>query len=268
MNKKTHYQTVTVPTLFITKDRQRVKQNNNTVYLNDGEEFELELYNPRTNKVLAKISLNDNELGSGIVLRPGERVYLERYIDEARKFIFETYQVDKNDPNSERAIKNNGKVEVEFHDEDLGNNMWVTNDYRFRYCGPPNYDPPVWHQDPGFYYGNTTEDVIGYSDDNASLTSDVQSVFSCSTNSVRSSKNVEPELKETGRIEMGSGSNQILEYDNSKFNSFSSWSCKWQIKPLSQKAYVKEELKIYCTGCGAKRKKSSHQFCPNCGQKF
>ena len=38
-------------------------------------------------------------------------------MNEARKFLFETYEVDASDPNVKKAIKNNGIVEVEFYDE-------------------------------------------------------------------------------------------------------------------------------------------------------
>jgi len=55
----------TVPTAFVTKGRQRVKQyDGNAVFLNNGDEFEIELFNLTTNKVLAKIELNGVSLGS------------------------------------------------------------------------------------------------------------------------------------------------------------------------------------------------------------
>jgi hypothetical protein len=59
-----------------------------TVYLNNGDEFEIELFNPTISKVMAKIDLNGISIGPGVVLRPGERVFLERYINEAKKFLF------------------------------------------------------------------------------------------------------------------------------------------------------------------------------------
>ena len=90
------YQTKTdVPSAYITKNKQRIKQHGQTVYLNDGDEFEIELHNPKNNPILAKILLNGKYIpGGGIVLRPGERVFLERYLDKDRKFLFETYSVD------------------------------------------------------------------------------------------------------------------------------------------------------------------------------
>ena len=79
-----------VPQSFITKSKQRLKQHTDTVYLNNGDEFEIELFNPTQNKVLSKIEINGVSIGNGIILRPGERVFLERYLDEAKKFLFET----------------------------------------------------------------------------------------------------------------------------------------------------------------------------------
>lgn len=105
------------PVAFVTKGKQRLKQFENTVYLNNGDEFEIELFNPTQNKVLAKIELDGKSIGSGIVLRPGERVFLERYLDVARKFLFETYKVTGSNEQVKRAIANNGGVSVKFYQE-------------------------------------------------------------------------------------------------------------------------------------------------------
>ena len=263
-------QRVTAPTMYVTKDRQRVKQHSNFVYLNNGDEFEIELFNPTTKKVLAKISLNDISLGSGIVLRPGERVFLERYLDEAKKFIFETYNVDKSDPNVQRAIQNNGKVEVEFFDE---------------------YTPPYWVYDPtititnnpGIFYYNNSGDVTFRGDDFCTFTSNnieyggnesinIGCSYDFNADNISCYASTEApkslDLQETGRIEKGAHSNQSFDYDNTSFNTFASWKRTWKILPLSQKVYTREEISVYCTGCGAKRKKSAHKFCPHCGSKY
>jgi len=82
-----YYQTKTAtPCAFITKDRQRLKQFGQSVYLKNGEEFEIELFNPSQSTVLSKIKINGNYLsGGGIVIKPGQRVFLERYLDDAKK---------------------------------------------------------------------------------------------------------------------------------------------------------------------------------------
>ena len=100
------------PTAHITVEKKRIKQYDDIVYLSDQKEFELELYNPTNGKILAKIEVNGKSIGNGIILRPCERVFLERHIDVAKKFLFETYSVERNDPNLKNAIANNGSVEI------------------------------------------------------------------------------------------------------------------------------------------------------------
>jgi hypothetical protein len=289
-----------VPAVFVTKGRQRLKQysgyGNGTVYLRNGDEFELELFNPTQNKVLAKISMNGKSLGSGIVLRPAERVFLERYLDDARKFLFETYEVNGADPEVKQAIKLNGVIDVEFFDEQKPSNL-IWNSSTITYT---NY--PVWTNNnprPGIFFTNTGG-TIGSSSPNKDEVNDNNTLktrgaqtkginredFQCYSanigeanlfsepiafadnfaNAVPCSAKVEP--LETGRVEKGGTSNQEFVYDNTSFNSWYSWKTQWNIIPESQRPLVAEDLSVYCSNCGAKRKKSTHKFCPNCGAKF
>jgi hypothetical protein len=292
-----NYQMASVPAVFVTKGRQRVKQyGNSTVYLRNGDEFEIELFNPTTNKVLAKISLNGKSLGSGIVLRPGERVFLERYLDEAKKFLFDTYEVNGTDSAVKEAIKLNGVVDVEFYDEQKPHQL-IWNSSTITYT----MGNPTWTtNNPGVFYTNTGADLkFGGSSptcDNNTLQTkgsaktrgiDVEAAYQCysanvadgqlfNANNVDFSDNFANAMKccakveplETGRIEKGSVSNQGFVYDSTVFNLHYSWKTIWTILPESQRPVVKEDLSVYCTNCGAKRKKSTHKFCPNCGSKF
>jgi hypothetical protein len=100
--------------------------------------------------------------------------------------------------------------------------------------------------------------------------------YSYTSNSIVNDSNVNyPKLKtsevrhvETGRVEKGSDSNQSFTYDNTSFNSYPCKTNWWKLKPISTKVLVKEDLVVYCTECGSKRKKDNHKFCPNCGTKF
>jgi len=254
---KTNYEKgLTAPVVFITQNRQRIKQyDKEIVFLKNGEEFELELFNPTQEKVLAEIYLNGIKMDSGIVLRPGERVFLERYLDEARKFVFDTYEVDGNDPNVDKAIEKNGLVEVEFYKE------CKPIHWNYTYT----YNPSITTPSPDYVYyhdthtsGNPITYTLTHSGDNT--------VFNCNyeaKDNIVNSNNIE-----TGRVEKGSHSNQSFVYDNTSFNSWWTWKKSWKILPKSRKAVVKEDLSVYCTSCGAKRKKSSHKFCPHCGNKF
>ena len=257
-------QRATEPTLFVTKGRQRVKQYGNTIYLKNGDEFELELFNPTQSKVLAKINLNGKSLGSGIIIRPGERVFLERYLDEARKFLFETYEVDGSDSNVKEAIKNNGEVEVQFFEEYKPNNYWQSPFPQYTY-----YNTGI--RDSQIMYGSARSSSIGQTTNNCGGISSSASYTtnSCSCDNVSASnfsRDFAPQ--ETGRVEKGSDSNQNFTYDNTQFNSYSSWRASWKILPESQRPLMAKDLKIFCTSCGSKRKKSSHSFCPKCGNKF
>ena len=257
-----------VPQSFITKSKQRLKQHTDTVSLNNGDEFEIELFNPTHNKVLAKIEMNGNSIGNGIILRPGERVFLERYLDEAKKFLFETYVVNGNNEEVKQAIANNGDVVVKFYNETLSTGTVTINN-------------PSWNVNHTTPFTYTTHNTLGgmtipthgtftttstntfY---NSSLTSG-NSTFTTSGTVLRGTPKTERSM-ETGRVEKGSNSDQSFTYDSTSFNSYPFATNWWKIKPQSTKPLVREDLVTYCTECGSKRKKDSHKFCPQCGTKF
>lgn len=259
------------PCAYITKGRQRIKQFGQNVYLKNGSEFEIELYNPSRQTVLSKIKINGEFInGGGIILKPGERVFLERYIDVPRKFKFETYTVDTTNETM-NAIANNGDVEILFYEEQeivtLGlNNSTLT--YGSYYYG--NYNTPIGNN---FYTTNGVDFATGNS--NIHLTSNS---FSFSNNATpRSSKyekREQPERRlksksiETGRVEKGSSSDQSFTTVSKNFNSWTVSTSVWKILPESQKPIEKRDLIEKCPKCSTKVKKSSWKFCPECGSEL
>jgi hypothetical protein len=261
------------PQSFITKGKQRLKQNMDTVYLKNGDEFEIELFNPTHNKILAKIEMNGKSIGAGIILRPGERVFLERYLDEAKKFLFETYVVDGDDTEVKQAIANNGDVTIKFFDEivrptylsgsstlTISNPAWINTGSQYTYT---THNTLGGTSIPTHGTFNTTSSNAFY---NSSLTSGT-STFSNSETLLRSAPKKKQSV-ETGRVEKGSYSNQSFIHDSTSFNSFPSTTNWWKIMPKSAKPVVMEDLVTYCTECGSKKKKDTHKFCPHCGTKF
>jgi hypothetical protein len=252
------------PQSFITKSKQRLKQYIDTVYLKNGDEFEIELFNPTQNKILAKIEMNGNTIGNGIILRPGERVFLERYLDEAKKFLFETYVVNDNNEEVQQAIANNGDVVIKFYDEIKLPSYYSSGSSTITISNP------AWINTGTPYYGNTftTTSTGTNTFYNTSLTS---GTFSASNTFLNNPDKVKKSTRqfETGRVEKGSESNQSFVEGNARFNSYPIETNWWKIKPQSEKLYVtKDDLMIYCTECGSKRKKDTHKFCPQCGTKF
>jgi hypothetical protein len=120
--KNLNYVAPKVPTANLAVNKSRVKLYNKqgdlpTYYLQKGQEFQIELFNPTTESILAKITLNGNVISQGgLVLNPGQRVFLDRYLDVAKKFLFDTYEV-ANTQEVKEAIINNGDFKVEFYRE-------------------------------------------------------------------------------------------------------------------------------------------------------
>ena len=265
------------PQSFITKGKQRLKQYIDTVYLKNGDEFEIELFNPTQNKILAKIEMNGNSIGNGIILRPGERVFLERYLDEAKKFLFETYTVNGDNKEVNQAIANNGDVAVKFYDQ-ITTPSYFTSGSSTITVNNPNWN---WNSTTNNPFTYTTHNTLGVSNFNppgtsvfynTSLTSGTSntSTFSTSNTFLNNPDKVKKSTRqlETGRVEKGSDSNQSFVEDNARFNSYPIETNWWKIKPQSEKLITNDDLVTYCTECGSKRKKDTHKFCPQCGTKF
>jgi len=117
------------PTAHITKKKSRLKvYNGHIVFLNDKDNFEFEIHNPTNKTVLCKIKLNGSYIStSGIVLKSGQRVFLERFLDSNNKFEFSTYKV-KDTSENRSAIDLNGDILIEFYDEqEISNNFLISN---------------------------------------------------------------------------------------------------------------------------------------------
>jgi hypothetical protein len=242
-----YYQTKqSTPCAFITKDKQRLKQFGQNVYLKNGEEFEIELFNPTKTTVLSKIKINGTYIsGGGIVLKPGQRVFLERYLGESRKFKFDTYEVETNSREVMEAIQNNGDVIIEFYNESPPKTPnwstdWVFNDWLGNSSNKKYYNPTF------------TTNGLGMT--NTNFTSEVSCKYSSNVKSI-----------ETGRIEMGGKSDQEFSYVNKNFDSWVCSTSEWKILPDSQKPVIIKDLIEKCPKCSTKFKKSSWKFCPECG---
>ena len=254
------------PEAYVTKGKNRLKQHGESVYLNDQEEFEIELFNPKNVSVLAKIKINGNYISSrGLVVKPGQRVHLDRYIDEAKKFLFSTYEVSGTNEQVKQAIQNNGLIEVEFYDEEIklprvfGGSFNQPYHQQIYYSSSPTFrfnTPDVnWNT----ITCNSSNNIVG-----STFTSSVSDEnVRYSTASLNAPKSIE-----TGRVEKGGESDTKLKNVNMDFSYFTSHTVTWRILPNSQKPVEVSELRNYCTGCGTRIKKSNRKFCPSCGNQI
>jgi len=244
--------------ICINKSRLKVynKETSPTYYLEKGQEFQIELFNPTTNTVQAKIQLNGNVISQGgLVLKPGQRVFLERYLDVAKKFMFDTYEVS-NTEEVKKAIEDNGDFKVEFYREStsffgLGiNTTYITQPSTLTIHGTPNYNS----------YVNLP--IAG------SLTTSNSATYSLSNSAVLYNTNNVSKSIETGRVEAGSDSNQTFQTVNKSFDYYAFHTVECKLLPVSQKINTTEDINVkrYCTNCGTKQK-PEFKFCPSCGKK-
>lgn len=242
---------VGVPSAHLTKKKSRLKvYNGHNIFLNDGDNFEFELYNPKNKSVLAKIKLNGDYISnSGIILKPGQRVFLERFLDSNNKFVYSTYSVEDNDENR-TAIALNGDVRIEFYDQQdfvyyphLSNGSWGTG-----WNGVSTNTAAFPH------YGNIT------------FTTSSASLVSAGVNNTSNTMFVNGSL-ETGIVEKGESSSQNFTQSNENFSYAVSKYYNFKILPLNQKNKTVEEIRSYCTECGTKIKQK-YKFCPSCGNKI
>jgi hypothetical protein len=239
--------------------------NGNTVFLNDKDNFEFEIHNPKQKSVLVKIKLNGEYIStSGVVLRPGQRVFLERFLDSNNKFEFSTYEVNNTSENRS-AIDLNGDVRIEFYDESAP----IRNGIHY-----PNTTITTYPWNPVMYGGThntgaptfTTTGGIGttstahYSSNSINTSGILSNTFAGPN--IRSKKSIE-----TGRVEKGVSSNQNFSnsYENFKYNV--THQVTFKILPLSNKNKTTEDIRQYCTECGTKTK-TNFKFCPSCGNKL
>lgn len=303
--KQLNYVAPKVPTANIAVNKSRIKLYNKqgdlpTYYLQKGQEFQIELFNPTKESVLAKITLNGNVISQGgLVLNPGQRVFLDRYLDVAKKFLFDTYEVS-NTQEVKEAIVNNGDFKVEFYRESkprprnpivrLGGlptrDIW----------GGPNYGSGTILYDStntgGYVYNSTTPINTTFTTNSntsfvaGSLSNTSNAFYNSSVSYSNTSNEVtldslsipEPTKRlyktkksksiETGRVEEGSDSDQTFKTVNKDFEYFAFHTVEAKLLPVSQKINTAEDIKVkvYCTGCGAKLHKD-HKFCGHCGTK-
>lgn len=220
--------------ICVNKNRKKVavgkKSNQNKVYLSNQDEYQIELFNPKQVTVLAKIKVEGrNATQGGVILKPGERIFLDCFIDSKKRFKFATYQVEDSTA-AKKAIENNGVVDISFYDEKLPTftttytyfNQGITYDT----CGTsPTYDTSA---------GTGGNNYLGYDLITSSSTFNPRGAKLKSTTR---SKSIE-----TGKTEEGSNSDMQFKTENKDFNWFSCKTIKFHLLPESRKPVKKQEL--------------------------
>jgi len=289
--------------VFISKHNELKLYQGNIVYLNDGDNFELRFFNPLQEKIGVEIMFNGIRKGDGyLVLNPGQDLTLDRFLDEQRKMLFETYTINGNNKEAVEAIEKNGVISFNFYKEyyrnfDQQKNVNVNYDfppkptrystlnYSTGFSGPNGstgstglHGSVGTKGTKGMSRSITTNNVTNIS---ATFTSnyatldnlngiDQMTMFSSPVyyNEVDHSNlelNETFKSLETGRIEKGDISDQRLKGINMNFASSPFHSMTYRLMPYSTMNREIGEIRQYCSECGYRLRKSSWKFCPSCG---
>ena len=251
------------------------------VYMKDNTEFQIQLFNPYGYVIGAKFKFNNKEIKNTLVLRPGERIWLDRYLDDKSKLLFSTYEVG-NSTEVKKAIENNGNVVIEFYNErefyrwdseDYGTisissgitttqepiSIWTSN----KLVGVS----PLDSLDSGIRYSTTCSDINANYSCSSSPVLTASALSTPSTNIKVGTNSCVNKNIETGRIEKGSYSNQKFKNVDMEFSYFPFKTELIKILPESMKQINSTDLqKRYCHNCG-RRLKDKFKFCPFCGTK-
>tara|TARA_R110000772_G_scaffold20466_5_gene56889 strand:+ start:43398 stop:44279 length:882 start_codon:yes stop_codon:yes gene_type:complete len=229
------------------RGRLKIHKPGSKIYLQDEDEFEIELHNPTTLNVKAVIKIDGKPICSGgLVLRSGERIYLECFPDSRKKFTFKTYEVDDSNE-SKVAISNNGRVEIKFYKEKV----------KTIYCNTWTNDCWNWPHHNNVYYTNTG----GTYDFGSTFTTTSNIAGSCTSASgamdisalnvndfdpgdvLRGTSLSDTKSIETGQVDGGEQSEQEFTTVDMSFESYSCCGYNFQILPISQKPISKKEFR-------------------------
>lgn len=250
--------------------------NERIVYLNNNSEFQIQIFNPYDYTIGADISINGNKMSNRIIIKPGQRIWLERYLDDAKKFLFSTYEIE-NSPEAKYATRNNGVIEIKFYKERKVETNFISS---------VTYQPRIYYNDYNGVCGVLNANSVNYCDSAATLSLDCTTTAKDNTgvasyastacysatiddavSTERSLSNINNEI-ETGRIEKGSHSSQRFDTIDLDFDYWSFKTETIKLLPMSRKPYTDADLKkIYCSNCGRKLK-TKFNFCPYCGSKL
>ena len=244
--------------------------NENVIYLNDGNEFQIRLFNPLQKRIGVLISINGETSNSYLVLNPGQDVTIDRFIDAQKKMVFETYQYDSSNQSAQNAVIKNGIIDIKFFNE------YTPNTYSsITYTNPLiTYTNPLY--DGNIFLNSTINTNTLSGTIKSTSTTNILNINSVDNLSNLEFKSQEPmrsykkhskeSLKETGRINKGSKSSQLFERVETQFEYFPFHQIVYQLKPFSEKEET-IEIREYCGVCSYRIRNKKWNYCPKCGNK-
>ena len=263
----------------------------NIVYLKDKQEFQIRLFNPTHEKLGIQINLNGKINDQVLVLNPGQDYTIDRFLNEQKKMLFETYTIDGENSTAKKAIEFNGLIEINFfkekehqitftntstfvnyNDTQFGDNITYTNDTSYKFskrCFCSEKDFSIDSTLTGNSLGDLSIDGDIVIDGNLIINGDTSNTNSQKLSKrkrIKKSDSSKSKKVETGRVEKGKTSTQNFEQVEVEFDTTPILSLNYKLKPINTKTYEIKEIRNYCGDCGYRIRKQSWMYCPKCGE--
>ena len=279
-----------------------------TVYLNDGDEFQIQLFNPETTEIGAEIFIDNEPLSNIIILNPGERMWLERYTDKAKKFKFKVYTVDGDSKAVEKAIAHNGEIKIKFYRKqqpivvhtyhsptyiykEINPYPWTTiycsntalnansvnsisSDININYCSTTTGDAgdKVSRAMPEIKCFNASMPSASSISHGGLDFADGSSVAWASTDDnvydLSLSASVDNNLIETGRVGEGSHSDQKFQNVDIDLEYSPFRTEEFKILPFSRKPFTVNDARKLYCPHCGRKLNTKFKFCPYCGERI
>ena len=277
----------------------------NTIYLNNGDEFQIRLFNPLREKIGVQIGMNGDLSQSLLVLNPGEDVTLDRFLDDKTKMLFETYVYDASNPSAANAVAENGNIQVNFYKEkkrmhrrsrkmksasrginndlygtNIGSSSGTFNSGDYATLNNTNGMGDVTLTSNCFFAqslddGNEGIVLDGDITINGDVTvngASVDKAYVDSPQDLDFASDPIPEVKkETGRVEKGNESAQHFNEVQVEFEHYSFYTVTYNLKPTSERGtttVTESKIREYCGFCSYRVRNTKWSYCPKCGNKL
>ena len=235
----------------------------NDIFFNKGDNFELRFFNPLQEKIGVEIIFNGQKKSDGLlVVNPGEDIKLDRFLDDTKKMVFDTYHIDSNNYAAVAAAELNGDVIINFFKEKYVNHYYSQSGGGLPHFSSTNSNSRMYDSKnipiQKDYWMPSCEGEVNLD----SFTSDEVDFGDYLAESTSS-------LTETGRVEKGDESTQNLNLVDIEFDSTPFHSVHYNLKPTSTRGYTRTtEIRNYCDQCSYRVRKQNWKYCPKCGNKL
>ncbi len=292
---------LTLPTCEIMVNGQKRKlygKKKNKVYLYNGDNFQLNVFNPLQERIGISLKVNGTNVDDDLlVISPGQAIIIERYIGTNRKLTFSAYEIDTTNMSEEKitmakkAIEKNGVLEVIFWNEKIKlpiittattiTTNYYTDNFDFTY-NRTFTNTPVLNED--LFTNQSISGIIGIQGPaGATGISGTNLIGSCNSTSTKSMEfntanflgdiQPEPSKIETGRIEKGEASKQYftkIDFEvGEQFYKIKFKLIPFSLKPVKKKLYNSTIIKQIVEGTQTAYKSESavREYC-KCGYRI